>query len=56
MQGVRLSGGQVEFSSDLPMPIASENEALIRVIRVGICNTDLEVIKGYSGFQGAIIY
>ncbi|ELT91106.1 hypothetical protein CAPTEDRAFT_227289 [Capitella teleta] len=54
MQGVRLSGGQVEFSSDLPMPIASENEALIRVIRVGICNTDLEVIKGYSGFQGVL--
>ncbi len=29
-------------------------EALIRVLRSGICNTDLEIVKGYQGFEGTI--
>jgi threonine dehydrogenase-like Zn-dependent dehydrogenase len=29
-------------------------EALIRVTRSGICNTDLEIIRGYAGFTGTI--
>lgn len=33
---------------------AAENEALIRVIKSGICNTDLEIIRGYAGFNGII--
>ncbi|BDA47454.1 probable 2-deoxy-scyllo-inosamine dehydrogenase [Coccomyxa sp. Obi] len=28
-------------------PIANADEALIRVIRAGICSTDLEILKGY---------
>ncbi|CAL8472112.1 g11654 [Coccomyxa elongata] len=28
-------------------PIATADEALIRVIRAGICSTDLEILKGY---------
>jgi threonine dehydrogenase-like Zn-dependent dehydrogenase len=36
-------------------PIPSNNgEALVRVLLSGICNTDLELIKGYAGFQGTI--
>ena len=31
-----------------------ENEALIRVIKSGICNTDIEIVKGYAGFSGTI--
>ncbi len=31
-----------------------ENEALIRVTKSGICNTDLEIIRGYAGFNGTI--
>lgn len=30
------------------------NEALIRVTKSGICNTDLEIIRGYAGFNGTI--
>jgi len=34
---------------------ASENgEALIQVHRAGICNTDLEIVKGYMEFQGVL--
>lgn len=35
------------------MPEA-EDEALIRVTRSGICNTDLEIVRGYAGFSGTI--
>lgn len=37
-----------------PAPEASENEAVIRVRMAGICNTDLEIIKGYKGIQGSL--
>jgi threonine dehydrogenase-like Zn-dependent dehydrogenase len=29
-------------------------EALVRVLLSGICNTDLEIAKGYAGFKGTI--
>ena len=32
----------------------NENEALIRVTLSGICNTDLEIARGYAGFKGTI--
>jgi threonine dehydrogenase-like Zn-dependent dehydrogenase len=31
-----------------------EGEALIRVVLSGICNTDLEIARGYAGFNGTI--
>lgn len=31
-----------------------DREALIRVTRTGICNTDLEIVRGYAGFSGTI--
>jgi threonine dehydrogenase-like Zn-dependent dehydrogenase len=31
-----------------------EDEALVRVLKSGICNTDLEIVKGYANFQGTI--
>ena len=31
-----------------------EDEALVRVIVSGICNTDLEIARGYAGFLGTI--
>lgn len=38
---------------EVPKP-TNENEALIRVTKSGICNTDLEIIRGYAGFSGII--
>ncbi len=29
-------------------------EALIRVLASGICNTDLEIVRGYAGFSGTL--
>lgn len=39
---------------DYPMPTPVEGEALIRVSLVGICNTDLEIVRGYMGFHGVL--
>jgi threonine dehydrogenase-like Zn-dependent dehydrogenase len=44
-EGVRLV--------DVPRPDRN-GEALVRVIRSGICNTDLEIVRGYAGFTGTI--
>ncbi len=40
----------LDQNSLLPKPV--EGEALIRVLQVGICNTDLEIIRGYMDFRG----
>lgn len=33
---------------------AREDESLVRVLLSGICNTDLEIARGYAGFKGTI--
>ncbi len=38
---------------DIEKP-ARADEALVRVTLSGICNTDLEIARGYAGFQGTI--
>ena len=39
----------------LPIPEPAPGEALIRVLRSGVCSTDLEMILGYKdGFQGIL--
>src|SRR5258708_32721462 len=39
--------------ADVPPPRV-EGEALVRVRLSGICNTDLEIARGYAGFEGTI--
>jgi alcohol dehydrogenase len=39
---------------DIDTPVPKEGEALIRVALAGICGTDLEILKGYSGYQGVV--
>src|SRR3979411_2379447 len=38
---------------DVEKPDA-DGEALVRVTLSGICNTDLEIARGYAGFEGTI--
>lgn len=45
--------GQLQFVRDADLP-RREGEALIQVICAGICNTDLEIVKGYAGFLGTL--
>lgn len=37
---------------DVPKPQRAPGEALIQVLLAGICGTDREILKGYSGFRG----
>src|SRR5437868_846292 len=39
--------------ADVPKPVEN-GEALVRVTLSGICNTDLEIARGYAGFQGTL--
>ncbi len=44
----------LQFKNDYPVPNIKDDDALIRVSYAGICNTDLEITKGYMGFQGIL--
>ncbi len=44
--------GQLRLVNDCPEPTPAPGEARIRTILVGICNTDLEVVRGYASFRG----
>ncbi len=46
--------GQLKLQRDYPTPHVPDGESLVRVLCAGICNTDLEIIKGYMGFHGVL--
>ncbi len=52
MKALRFENNKLNLS-DVERP-HRENEALIRVVKSGICNTDLEIVRGYAGFEGTI--
>src|SRR4051794_26512192 len=51
MLAVHLANGRVE-TRRVRQPRRPEGFALIRLLRAGICNTDLELQRGYYGFSG----
>ncbi|MBI4666350.1 MAG: alcohol dehydrogenase catalytic domain-containing protein [Nitrospinae bacterium] len=44
----------ITLDRDYPVPATNPGEALIRPTLAGICNTDLELAKGYMGFKGVL--
>lgn len=52
MQGLFFKKS-LSLKKSLPPPSAS-NEARVRVSLAGICSTDLEIAKGYMGFEGIL--
>jgi threonine dehydrogenase-like Zn-dependent dehydrogenase len=44
----------VRFDGNRPEPVCRETEVLVRVSVAGICETDLQLMKGYMGFQGVL--
>src|SRR5216684_1841381 len=52
MKALRYENQKLSIN-DLAKPEAG-GEALVRVTLSGICNTDLEITRGYAGFQGTI--
>lgn len=51
MRAVHLENGQVSVR-DVPVPERPPGFALLRLLVGGICNTDLELQRGYYGFAG----
>jgi threonine dehydrogenase-like Zn-dependent dehydrogenase len=39
---------------EVAAPRPAQDEALIRVSLAGVCNTDLEIARGYMGFEGTL--
>jgi threonine dehydrogenase-like Zn-dependent dehydrogenase len=52
MKALRIDRGKLHIA-DIPQP-NNETEAFVRVVRSGICNTDLEIIRGYADFSGTL--
>ena len=42
------------LDENYPDPSPSRGEALIAIETIGVCKTDLEILKGYMGFSGVI--
>jgi threonine dehydrogenase-like Zn-dependent dehydrogenase len=54
MRGLVFDGAQLTLRHDLPQPVPTGDQVLLKVRRAGICNTDLELVKGYMGFRGIL--
>lgn len=52
MRGLFLRKGRVEYRADLSPPRAEAGEVRVRVLRAGVCATDLALARGYMGFEG----
>lgn len=53
MKALFLDGREARVR-DHPEPPADGDHALVQVRQAGVCNTDLELVKGYMGFRGVL--
>src|SRR5262245_14373476 len=54
MRAIVLEGDRVVFRADRPEPAPASGETLVRVLRAGVCETDLQLVRGYMGFSGIL--
>ncbi len=54
MRAVVLTTGEPKFRDDIPEPEPRPGEIRVRVLKAGICETDLQLIQGYMGFEGVL--
>jgi len=54
MRAIVLDGQSVTARPDFPSPRVQEGEVLVRVLRAGVCETDLQLVRGYMGFNGVL--
>jgi len=52
MRAVQLRDGEVTFCRDAVEPVPVDGEVCVDVLKAGICETDLQLAKGYMGFEG----
>lgn len=51
MRALVIDNG-LRLETAYPRPVPPPGEALIRVRQAGVCNTDLELVRGYLNFRG----
>ncbi len=49
-----VDNGQLRLVQDFLDPIADETTAVVQPTRMGICDTDLQILRGYMGFTGVL--
>jgi threonine dehydrogenase-like Zn-dependent dehydrogenase len=54
MRAIVLDGSRVSLRRDGPQPVLANGEVMVRVLCAGICETDLQLIRGYMGFCGVL--
>ena len=54
MRALTLEPDGVVLRADAPEPAPRPDEVLVRVLRAGICDTDLQLIRGYKNFRGVL--
>jgi threonine dehydrogenase-like Zn-dependent dehydrogenase len=54
MHALVYANHSLSFEPHYPDPSLVDGEALIRVLVAGICNTDLEITRGYMAFEGVL--
>lgn len=54
MKALIFDGRELRLEYNYPDPVPTGDEALVRVHLAGICNTDLEIVRGYKGFTGVL--
>lgn len=54
MRALVYQNKTLTFDPRYPVPTPAAGEALIRVLCAGICNTDIEIVRGYMQFEGII--
>src|SRR5688572_5582962 len=52
MRALVYRDSQLHFVPDAPPPQPHGDQLRLKVRQSGICNTDLEIVRGYMGFRG----
>ena len=54
MRAIVLAGNEVSLEPERALPSPRQGEVMVRVLRAGVCDTDLQLARGYMGFNGVL--
>jgi threonine dehydrogenase-like Zn-dependent dehydrogenase len=54
MQALRLRNGNLQLDPATKWPQPADGEVVVRIVRAGICDTDLQLVRGYMAFEGIL--